>query len=176
LGNYGRATEKLTAAREEMNSHVIVLDWCFRLPLHAALTELWLLCGNLTQAREEAAIYLELAHSTEDHTYRALAAEVSARVALAQRELSTAQDLILRGIETVGERYVPLAAWRVHATAASVFESAGRVGLAQSHRRAARTAILALATSLGSRDAVRAKFLSAPIVAGVLGEDTVSAA
>jgi DNA-binding winged helix-turn-helix (wHTH) protein len=176
LGNSARATEKLMAAREEMNSHAIVLDWCFRLPLQAALSELWLASGNLAQAREDAGIYLSLAQSTDDYTYRALAAEVSARVAWAHGELSVAQDFIMQAIRTVEERDVPLATWRVHATAASLFKTAGHVVIAQQHRQVARTAILSLANSLGSRHTLRAKFLSAPVIAAVLAEDAVQAA
>src|SRR5215469_15511844 len=41
---------RLTKSREEMDSHSIVLDWCFRLPLYAALSGLWLSIGTLTKA------------------------------------------------------------------------------------------------------------------------------
>jgi hypothetical protein len=159
-----------------MNSHRIVLDWCFRLPLLAALSELWLLSGNLTQAHEDANVYLSLAQATEDYTYRALAAEVNARVALAQRKMSAAQEYILQAIQVVEERDVPLARWRVHATAASLFETSGQIVRAQRHRQIARTAILSLADSLGARHKLRVKFLSAPAVASALKEDAVHAA
>jgi DNA-binding winged helix-turn-helix (wHTH) protein len=176
LGNHARATATLVAARGEMNSHRIVLDWCFRLPLQAALSELWLLSGNLSQAHEAANVYLSLALSTEDYTYRALAAEVNARVAFAQRQMSAAQEFILQGIQVVEEHDVPLARWHVHATAASLFETSGKISLAQQHRQMARTAILSLADSLGARHTLRAKFLSAPAVASALKEDAVHAA
>jgi DNA-binding winged helix-turn-helix (wHTH) protein len=171
LGNYERASETLMTAREEMNSHAIVLDWCFRLPLQAALSELSLLCGKLTNAREDATCYLNLALSTEDYTYRALAAEVSARVALAHKDLSAAQNFIFEGIRAIEERDVPLAAWRVHATAASLFATAGQDALAQKHRQAAKLSILALADSIGPEHALREKFLSAPAIISVLKED-----
>jgi DNA-binding winged helix-turn-helix (wHTH) protein len=175
LGNDKSATAMLMTARDEMNSHRIVLDWCFRLPLQAALSELWLLSGNLTQARADAKVYLSLALSTEDYTYRALAAEVNARVASARREMSAAQEFILQGVQVVEERDVPLARWHVHATAASLFETSRQTVRAQRHRQIARTAILSLADSLGTRHALRAKFLSAPAVASVLKEDVVCA-
>jgi hypothetical protein len=132
--------------------------------------------GNLTQAREEANAYWNLALSTDDYTYRALSAEVNARVALAQGEMSSAQEFIARGIHAVEGRDVPLATWRVHATAASLFETAGQIVLAQRHRQMARIEILALADSLGARHMLRAKFVSAPAVAGLLEADTVHAA
>jgi hypothetical protein len=175
LGNFERATQTLLQAREEMNSHPIVLDWCFRLPLQAALSELWLLTGDLAQARDDASVYLNLALSTEDYTYRAMAAEVSARVALAHKEVSVARDFILQGLLALEQRNVPLAAWHVHATAASVFDAAGQIDLAQAHRQMAREAILSLADSLGSRQRLRATFLSSPAVAGVLKGDAAAA-
>jgi tetratricopeptide (TPR) repeat protein len=176
LGNPARATATLMAARAEMNSHRIVLDWCFRLPLQAALSELWLMSGNLTQAHEDAKVYLTLALSTEDYTYRALAAEVSARVALAQGEVSAAQEFISQGIQVVEEHDVPLARWHVHATAALLFETSGQSVLAQQHRQVARAAIFALADSLGARHTLRERFLSAPAVASALKENAVQAA
>ena len=170
LGNLERANARLTAAREEMNSHRIVLDWCFRLPLLAALSELWLLSGKLAQAREEAGAYLKLALSTEDYTYRALASEVNARVAAAEKRMPAALDYILQAMSIVEEREVPLATWRVHATAAVLFEDSGQNVLGQRHRQMARAAIRSLADSLGPQPALKAKFLSAPMIADVLKE------
>jgi hypothetical protein len=172
LGNHDRAFEKLMTAREEMNSHAIVLDWCFRLPLQAALSELWLSAGNLTKAREEASRYLDLALSTEDFTYRALAAEVSARVALAQKDVSAAEGFITEAVRAIEEREVPLATWHVHATAADLYESTGENELMRRHREAARAAILLLADSLGPNDSLRRIFLSAPAVSRVLKKET----
>ncbi len=175
-GNGERAARTLIAARDEMNSHRIVLDWCFRLPLHAALAELWLLRGDVPHAREEASDYLALALSTDDYANQALALEVNARVALAGGAPSTAHAFIVRAIEAVEEHEIPLATWRVHATAASLIAASGQPVVAQRHRELARTAILALADSLGSRPALRQTFLSSPFIAGVLGEDAVDAA
>ncbi len=176
LGNYESAAETLRMTREEMNSHPIVLDWCFRLPLQAALSELWLSSGRLSLAREEAGAYLRLAFSTDDRTYQALALEVSARVAMALGDTSVALDFIARGIRVIEQRTVPLAAWRVHATAASLLGGTGEAALAQRHHQKARVAILSLADSLAERHALKAKFLSSLIKAGVLQEGTGHAA
>jgi len=176
LGNYARAAETLSKTREEMNSHPIVLDWCFRLPLQAALSELWLMTGDLAQAQDDASAYLNLAFSTDDYTYRALAAEVSARVALAQSRVPAAHEFVLQGLRTLDERHVPLAAWRVHATAASVFAALEQIDLARKHRQMAREAILSLADSLGSRPMLRDSFLASPAISWVFNECAVDAA
>ncbi len=78
LGDRERGVATLAKARAEMNSHLIVFDWCFRLFLHAAMTEYWLAEGDLIQARNEARLYSSLALKTESFTYAALALEVSA--------------------------------------------------------------------------------------------------
>jgi DNA-binding winged helix-turn-helix (wHTH) protein/tetratricopeptide (TPR) repeat protein len=170
LENYDRAFDRLMAAQEEMNSHAIVLDWCFRLPLHAALSEFWLRTGTLTKSREEASHYRELAQSTDDYTYRALASELSARVSLAEKDLIAADHFVSEAVRAIEEREVPLAAWRVHATAAQLYENIGKSALARSHREAARAAILSLTDSLGANDRLRATFLSAPVISAVLEE------
>lgn len=120
--------------QNEMNSHKVVLDWCFRLPLHAALAELWLATGNLTDAREEARRYLDLAQSTEDYTYQAFAAEASARVALAQKDMTAAEHFVLQAIHSVQDRELPLATWHVHATAADFYENTGKNTFMHKHR------------------------------------------
>ncbi len=175
LGNYKRALEKLMTAQKEMNSHAIVLDWCFRLPLHAALAELWLSTGTLTKAHEEASRYLDLALSTEDYTYQAFAAEVSARVALADKDLNTAEEFISQALRAVEEREVPLAKWHVHATAAAVYKSTCKNILRRKHRHAARVAIHSLAESLEANHPLRPIFLSSPPVSRVLADDVIHA-
>jgi ATP/maltotriose-dependent transcriptional regulator MalT len=170
LGNHERGLASLMKAQDEMNSHAIVLDWCFRLPLHAALAELWLSKGNLKKAREEASCYVSLAWNTEDRTYQALALEVSARVALAEGSLAAAAEFISRAIRVIEDHNVPMAAWHIYATATHLSERTGEHSSAHEHRESARAAILSLADSLERRDPLRAIFLSSPAVSKVLDE------
>ena len=51
-------------------------------------------------------------------------------------------------LSTVQGFEVPLAAWRVHSTAAEIDEDAGNLQSARSHRDISRTTILQLANSL----------------------------
>jgi len=57
---------------------------------------------------------------------------------------------------------VPLAAWRVHGTAAELYGRAGNDAASESHRALARATILRLSNSLASDDPLRDTFLSAP--------------
>ena len=175
LGNHERGLATLMKAHHEMNGHTIVLDWCFRLPLHAALAELWLSKGDLKKARDEAGHYLALALNTEDRTYQALALEVSARAALAEGNMAAAAEFISRAIRVIEKHHVPLATWHVHATATHLYEGTGEDGLAQGHREAARDAILSLADSLGQRHPLRAIFLCSAVVSRLLDKDGGSA-
>jgi DNA-binding winged helix-turn-helix (wHTH) protein/tetratricopeptide (TPR) repeat protein len=175
LGDHERALAALTKAQDEMNSHAIVLDWCFRLALHAALAELWLSKGDLERAHDEVSSYVTLAWNTEDRTHQAFALEVSARVALEEGSLAAAAGFISRALRVIEEHHVPLAAWHVYATATRLYESTGELGLAQRHRVAASAAVLSLADSLGPRHPLRAIFLSSPLVSVLLDEDRGSA-
>ena len=71
---------------------------------------------------------------------------------------------------TMEDVEVPLAAWRVHATAAALSERTGKSGEADHHRALSRTTILQLAQSLPAAEPLRHTFLSAPAVAKVLGD------
>jgi hypothetical protein len=64
---------------------------------------------------------------------------------------------------------VPLAAWRVHGTAAELYERTGHSESATRQRELGRATILRLAHSLPPEDPLRRTFLSAPLVCRVLG-------
>ena len=63
---------------------------------------------------------------------------------------------------------VPLAAWRVHATAAHLEEESGDLESARKHLNLGRATIMQLANSMEQREPLREMFLSAPAVARVL--------
>ena len=64
---------------------------------------------------------------------------------------------------------VPLAFWRVHATAAEFYEHTGNRECAEDHRKRSRATILKLANSLPADELLRKTFLAAPAVCRVLG-------
>jgi hypothetical protein len=63
---------------------------------------------------------------------------------------------------------LPLADWRVHATAADVYSRAGDMARAKELRQLSRTTILKLADSLSTEETLEEIFLSAPAVRSVL--------
>jgi hypothetical protein len=172
VGDYARALEDLSTAANDMDHQTVRFDWYWRLPLAAGLTEVSLAKGDRVRARLEAERFLDTALATEERTWQGLAWEINARVALAERDHARASDCIAKAVSTVQGFEVPLAAWKVHATAALIEEEWGSLESARSHRNLSRTTILRLANSLPEQEPLRKIFLSAPAVARVLSRDS----
>jgi hypothetical protein len=172
LGDHARALEDFSTAASDMDRQTVLLDWYWRMPLAAGLTELWLAKGDRVRARLEAERFLDLALATAERTWQGLAWEINARVALANRDHARARDCIGKAVSTVQGFEVPLAAWRVHATAAHIEEESGNLESVRSHREISRATILRLANSLPEQEPLRQIFLSAPAVARILNSDS----
>jgi hypothetical protein len=168
LGDYESALEHLLVARADMDRPGPTCVWYWRMPLEWALTELWLAKGDPAEARPQADRFLAMTLATAERTYQGLAWEVSARVAMAAEEWGRAEECITSALSTMDGYEVPLAAWRVHGTAAELFARAGSNGLAEHHQELSRATILKLANSLAAEDPLRKTFLSAPAIRKVL--------
>jgi hypothetical protein len=147
-----------------MDRRPVIHDWYCRMMLEGALTELWLAKGDLTQARPEAERFLELTRATAERTWQALAWEINARVAAAERDFQRAQNCIDQALSTMEGFEIPLAAWRVHGTSAELYARTGNKDAAEQHRALSRATILRLADSLPDDEPLRGRFLSAPSV------------
>src|SRR5208283_83470 len=126
LGDYESALEHLLAARADMDRPGPTCTWYWRIPLENALTELWLAKGDLAQARPQAERSLAIALASAEHMWQALAWEANARVAMAELDIPRARDSIAKALSAMEGFEVPLAAWRVHATASELRSSAVR--------------------------------------------------
>jgi DNA-binding winged helix-turn-helix (wHTH) protein/tetratricopeptide (TPR) repeat protein len=171
LADYTRALEDFSMAARDMDCRTAFLDWYWRMPLAAGLTEFWLAKGDRPRARLEAERFLDLSLATAERTWQGLAWEIYARIALANRDHDSARERIEKAVLTVQGFEVPLAAWRVHATAADIEEQSGNRKSARSHRDASCATILQLANSLPEQEPLRKTFLASPAVARVLGRD-----
>jgi tetratricopeptide (TPR) repeat protein len=170
LGDYARAFEEFSMASSDMDRQTVFFDWYWRMPLVGGLTELWLATGDRSRAQLEAECFLEISLATADRYWQGLAWEVNSRVALENRDLPRARNCIAKALATVQGFEVPLAAWRVHATAARMEEESRNLDAARSHRDISRVTILRLANSLPEHEPLRESFLSAPAVARILGQ------
>jgi DNA-binding winged helix-turn-helix (wHTH) protein/tetratricopeptide (TPR) repeat protein len=170
LGDYESALEHLLLEREDIDQPAIFWGWYGRIQLESALTELWLAKGDLAQARPQAETLLKITLSTAEHTWQALAWEVNARVAMAELDLTRAHDCIAKGFSAMEGFEVPLAAWRVHATAFELYRNSGDRDLAERHLALSRATIMKLANSMSAEEPLRQKFLSAPMIRKILGD------
>jgi DNA-binding winged helix-turn-helix (wHTH) protein/tetratricopeptide (TPR) repeat protein len=175
LGNHERALEYLLECRHEMEQHPLMTDWYDRMLLQQALTEAWLSKGDLAQARLEAEEFLKVTLTNGERTFRGLAFEAKARVAMAEGDLPRAQDCITQAVQAMEGFEVPLAHWKVHATAYELYQRMKQQGAAKKHRELSRATIVKLANSLPEEEPLRQIFLSAPLIRKVIGDDVLSA-
>ena len=170
LGNHEQALRHLQAVKRDMSRHMVLWDWYWRMMLESALTDAWLETGDLPAARSNAQVLINITLASGDRTWHALAWETNTRVAIAEGNLQRARDSMVKADATIETYDVPLAAWRVHATAAELYERTENQDLAEHHRQLSRTTILKLANSLPPEDRLRQIFLSAPMVRKIVGD------
>jgi len=89
---------------------------------------------------------------------------------MAELDLTRAQECIARGLSAMEGFEVPLAAWRVHATAAELYRRMKSRKLAESQLALSRKTIMKLANSLPAEEPLRRIFLSAPAIRKILGD------
>ena len=99
---------------------------------------------------------------------RALAFEANARLAIAEQDFDHTQDFIARALKTMEGYEVPLAHWRVHATAAEYYQNSSNWDLAERHLELSRDTIMKLANSLPAEEPLLKTFLSAPMIRPIL--------
>jgi hypothetical protein len=167
-GRHVAASNQLIAARNEMDRQRVIHDWYCRMMLSQALTDMWLAKGDVTQAGPEAERFLELTLATAERTWQALAWETSARVAMARGDQHHASTCIDNALSAMEGFEVPLAGWRVHASATELEGRRGNERAAEQHRSLGRATALALANSLVDHERLRETFLSAPSVRAIV--------
>ena len=168
LGRVDRALDQMAELRDEVAEHPVMLSWYWLLPLQLDVANAWLAKGDLAAARREADRAVELTQKAADRTWQALAWDLSARVALQEMDLSRAKSDLKNALEAMQGFEIPLAAWRVHATAAGVYRS-------NEHLQASRWIVEALAQSLDSRPALQGIFLASRPVAELARAESAAA-
>jgi DNA-binding winged helix-turn-helix (wHTH) protein/tetratricopeptide (TPR) repeat protein len=167
-GRYDQAARCFDEIRDHKATPKFFLHWYWRMQAQIGLTQVSLASGNLATARAEAAGLLESALRTAEPTLHAQAWEIKARVAIAAELEREARECIQQALSIVERRRVPLAAWRVHATAWELSHKVADYAAAESHCGRAASGVLLLANSLGPGEAMRNSFLAAAPVSRVL--------
>ena len=147
-GDTAAAVRWLTLADQDSRHRRTVTTWYWGMVIGWGLTDACLAAGDLDAAREHAKAFQALASSTRERTWRALACESGARIALADGDLATAGAQLARGWDETAAGPLPLVAWRLHAVEAAVRSAAGDAGGAAHHHRASADALAALAETL----------------------------
>jgi len=184
LQDHRRAHECFGKAMRLVEGEQGLTDWQLCLPLYQGLGDYRLAQGDLTQAREMATKLCTIAAPPPERTYLALGHRLLAEIAIADRQWDQAEAEVAHALtammgaqasSTVWRAYaitlpecsspsagsaLPLAAWRVYATAAKLCELQGRQPEAEAFRQQSRAVIQKLADSLDGSDPLRESLLS----------------
>jgi hypothetical protein len=117
--------------------------------------EYWLEDGDMDQAQRAAARLQEVAVAAPDRPFLALSHLVMAKVAIAAGDSHAANVHLCHAISLVRDTQLPLAAWRVYATAANFCESRGESEKAAKYRGRSDQIVRSLANSLEPNDPLR---------------------
>jgi hypothetical protein len=169
LHEYDHAIEHFRQVRNPELTPKFFLHWIWRMTAQLGLSNVWLLSGNILNARLEADLFLESALSTADPHMQALAWEMKTRVAMAEKEWIGAREYVQQALAIVEKFEVLVAAWQVHATAWQLYLHAKDDKTAEANRERSEACILKIANSFARDEPLRASFLSAPPIARVLG-------
>jgi len=91
-----------------------------------------------------------------------------AEIALVQRKREEAEQEVTLAFAAIGDTEVPLAEWRVHATAEQLADQRHRKTQAQTHWQRSKAGALRLADSLAQDDPLRQTFLARPLITEIL--------
>jgi tetratricopeptide (TPR) repeat protein len=160
-GKYDDASRSFARVLDPEKTPKFVLHWYWRMQAELGLSNVLLASGNLRTARVAADRFLESAVATAEPNLHALAWELRARVAMAEKDWNGAEENIEKALAVVSTFEIPTAAWRVHATRSDLHRRAHRETAAEAERARAEAIILALADSFTPDEPLRHAFLAA---------------
>ena len=160
-GKYDAASRSFAKVLDPRKGPKFFLHWYWRMSGQLGLSNVCLASGNVRKARLEADRFLESALSTAEPNLQALAWEVGARVAMAEKDAAAAEERIEKGLAVVQAFEIPTTAWRIHATRSDLYRQAKNDTAAETHRARAEAIVLALASSFEPDDPLRSAFLDA---------------
>jgi DNA-binding winged helix-turn-helix (wHTH) protein/tetratricopeptide (TPR) repeat protein len=167
LGDFARALTCFAEVTRRIEEDGVLLDSYFFPLLYLAASECRLAQGDLPGARQEACRLCEIAEKPPERTYLAHGHRLLAEITMSVRAWGPANAEIDKALEIVNAGDVPLAAWRVHATAAALFDHQGRSSDAATQRRRGMEVIDAIATSLEPADPWRIALHARAAAAGL---------
>jgi DNA-binding winged helix-turn-helix (wHTH) protein/tetratricopeptide (TPR) repeat protein len=161
---YDDASRSFASVLDPKKTPKFFFHWYWRLNAVLGLSNVWLASGNLRKAHLEADRFLESAFSTAEPNLHALAFDLRARVAMAEKDWKGAAENIEKSLAVLSRFEIPTTAWRVHATCSDLYRQTRNRTAAEAERARAEAIILALADSFAADDPLRHAFLAAPPV------------
>lgn len=151
----------LSAAAEVMARRRTLTTWHWRIVLEWGMTDACLATGRIEDARLHGERLHQLAYALRERTWRALASETAARLALRMDDLSGAEAALREAWAETEAGPLPLATWRLHAVNATLCERTGDEAGALHHRKGWQTALEALIDTLPSTHSGRTTLVGA---------------
>ncbi len=165
LGDHAGAADAFAEVSRRLE-RAAIRDSGFHLSLVQGLSELDLARGNPDAAAADGDRLCALATRSAERTYLALGHRTLALVAHAAGNGAGADVEVRRALAALDGAEAPLAAWRVHATAAQI--RAGQPGEAEAHSAVSAAVLRRLASAVDDAPALRTALLGHPMVAEVL--------
>jgi tetratricopeptide (TPR) repeat protein len=169
LGESEEALRHFVAIRDSPVQPRFFLHWYWRMNAQLGLSNVWLKSGKIVNARSEADGFLVSALSTADPHLQTLAWEMKARVAMAEKDWKGAEEHVHKALAVLEKLEVPVAAWRVHATAWDFYRHVKDKEAAERQRARAEAIVLALANSFADDEPLRKSLLAAAPIRRILG-------
>jgi tetratricopeptide (TPR) repeat protein len=156
-----RAFEEVTVWSE---GRPLLMDWILQMPLRLGLAE----CGLAQRDRDRSRDHLEelcrLAATSGERTYLGLGRQALAAMALAAGDVHGATSQLSEALQAIDGYEVPLAEWRIYATAARLELARGHPQKAGDYWARSARVIDGLATSLEEESDLQRSFLAEPAV------------
>lgn len=160
LGRHQAAQECFNQVQELRDRGPYYIDWIFQLPLCMAQADLERSQQSFSRAKETANRLFALASVSSERTYMALARQILAEVALAQDEFPAADEDLRAAFALLDGRNLPLAEWRVNATAAKLAAKKRDSVLADRYSAGSTRILSKLAESLPEQEPMRTSILN----------------
>lgn len=137
------------------------MDWYWRIIARCGLAHAWLERGNISRAKTETEAFFEATNTCGNVVLRALACDARARGAMAGGDEQFADESLRNAFTLLDNGSAPLAAWRIHATAANLARRKREPAAAEEHRKAAFNIIACLGDSFQADHPLRETLRSA---------------
>ncbi len=159
LRDYDAARAQFEQIKHKIEVEGVSIDSSMYPQYYYNLGEFWLEQGDLERARAQALQLSACAAEPKERTYLALAQRQLGDIARLEARLDDAGAHLANAVAIIEAAEVPLAAWRVYASAAQLHEATGEMREAAASRARCDDVVASLAGNFAEDDPLRASFL-----------------